>query len=247
LPPRSDAAHPWQIRHSRRARRLIAKVFPSGRVEIVAPRWATQHCVQQFIARHRAWIERKSGEARARHPVAAAVPQGLPLTIELVALGERWQVRHEAADGDAIVTERAAADGAPGAGVLELRGPPADDSAWYPELRDWLRERVRAPFAQRLQALAREHSFAYSGMVLRRQRTRWGSCSARGSISLNVCLAFQPPEILQYLMIHELAHTRHMNHSPRFWSAVEHCCPRWHELDRELRHGWKRLPHWLFD
>jgi hypothetical protein len=235
------------VRHSRRARRLIAKVFPSGRVEIVAPRWATQHCVQQFIERHHAWIERKSGEARARHPVAAAAPQGLPQSIELVALGERWQVRHEEAAGRAVVAARPAADGAPGAGVLELRGPPAHDAAWHGVLRDWLREHVRTPFAQRLQAVAHEHSFAYSRMVLRRQRTRWGSCSAHGSISLNVCLAFQPPQVLQYLMIHELAHTRHMNHSARFWSAVERSCPDWRAFDRELRHGWKRLPHWLFD
>jgi predicted metal-dependent hydrolase len=83
-------------------------------------------------------------------------------------------------------------------------------------------------------------------LQIRCQRTRWGSCSRRGTISLNVCLLFQTPEVLRYLMIHELAHLRHMNHSARFWSDVARHEPDWRALDRELLQGWRRVPSWMF-
>jgi predicted metal-dependent hydrolase len=81
---------------------------------------------------------------------------------------------------------------------------------------------------------------------IRRQRTRWGSCSVKGTISLNVCGIFQEPDVLRYLLIHELSHTRHMNHSRRFWSLVESLEPDYRRLDRELLQGWQRVPGWMF-
>jgi hypothetical protein len=82
-------------------------------------------------------------------------------------------------------------------------------------------------------------------LQLRWQRTRWGSCSRHGTISLNGCLLFQPPEVLRYLMVHELAHLQHMNHSPRFWHCVARYEPDWKRLDAELLQGWRRVPSWL--
>jgi predicted metal-dependent hydrolase len=84
----------------------------------------------------------------------------------------------------------------------------------------------------------------YGRIQIRRQRTRWGSCSRSGTISLNACLMFQPPEVVNYLLIHELAHTRHMNHSRRFWRLVESHEPRWRQLDAALTCGWRAVPGW---
>jgi predicted metal-dependent hydrolase len=84
----------------------------------------------------------------------------------------------------------------------------------------------------------------YERMQIRRQRTRWGSCSPSGTISLNACLMFQPPPVVNYLLIHELAHTRHMNHSRRFWRLVERFEPGWRELDAALSRGWRAVPAW---
>ena len=82
---------------------------------------------------------------------------------------------------------------------------------------------------------------------MRCQRSRWGSCSARGTISLNLALLFQPEDVVRYLLCHELAHTRHMNHSSRFWRLVAECEPRWRELDAALLQGWRNVPQWLVD
>lgn len=97
-----------------------------------------------------------------------------------------------------------------------------------------------------LAATAREVGMSYRKMAIRRQRSRWGSCSTRGTISLNCCLLFQRPEVVRYLLVHELAHTQHMNHSKRFWQCVERHCPDFQELDAELLAGWRRVPVWVF-
>jgi predicted metal-dependent hydrolase len=103
-----------------------------------------------------------------------------------------------------------------------------------------------AALGPRLQRLADECGFSFARMQVRRQRTRWGSCSIGGTISLNICLLFLDPAVVRYLMIHELCHTRHMNHSRRFWSLVETHEPQYRALDRELLRGWQRVPRWVF-
>ena len=99
---------------------------------------------------------------------------------------------------------------------------------------------------QWLADVAAECGFRYERLQVRLQRNRWGSCSVRGTISLNACLAFQRPEIVRYLLIHELAHTHHMNHAARFRDCVAQHCPQWRTLDRELLEGWHRVPRWVF-
>ena len=100
--------------------------------------------------------------------------------------------------------------------------------------------------APRVAALAAATGVSYSQVSIRRQRSRWGSCSARGTISLNCCLLFQRPEVVDYLIVHELMHVKHMNHSARFWQAVERHCADWRALDRELVQGWRHVPRWVF-
>jgi hypothetical protein len=65
-------------------------------------------------------------------------------------------------------------------------------------------------------------------------------------VSLNCCLVFQPPEVVRYLLLHELCHTRHMNHSRRFWQLVARFEPNHRTLDRELLGGWQNVPAWVF-
>jgi hypothetical protein len=145
----------------------------------------------------------------------------------------------------------AASEGAPRVssargGLLVVRGGSSDRRALQRCLVRWLSGQVRRRLAPEVEALAREHGLQYSRISIRRQRTRWGSCSRSGTISLNVCLAFQRPEVVRYLLLHELAHTRHMNHSARFWDCVAGLCPDWQALDRELATGWRQVPQWVF-
>jgi predicted metal-dependent hydrolase len=115
-----------------------------------------------------------------------------------------------------------------------------------PLLLRWLAGIATHELRLRLDGTARETGIDYTRMHLRRQRTRWGSCSASGTISLNMCLMFQRPAVVRYLLVHELCHRRQLNHSPRFWSLVESFEPQWRALDAELLRGWQKVPSWVF-
>ncbi len=113
-----------------------------------------------------------------------------------------------------------------------------------------LTDTQRAALTQRYIAAAREYfpkraahfqqftGGTYNRITIRDQKTRWGSCSARGTLSFNWRLMLAPPAILDYVVVHELCHLTHMNHSPAFWQAVEAVCPDYRDSRRWLKeHG----------
>ncbi|MEZ3507038.1 MAG: M48 family metallopeptidase [Lachnospiraceae bacterium] len=108
----------------------------------------------------------------------------------------------------------------------------------------------RAALTQRYIAAAKEYfpkraayfqqftGGTYNRITIRDQKTRWGSCSARGTLSFNWRLMLAPPSILDYVVIHELCHLTHMNHSAAFWQAVEKVCPDYRTARKWLKdHG----------
>jgi predicted metal-dependent hydrolase len=83
------------------------------------------------------------------------------------------------------------------------------------------KKEARQRIIARLAELAKQHGFTYNKVSIRNQRTRWGSCSAKGNISLNIKLVALPPELFDYVILHELAHTRLHNHSRKFWQELD--------------------------
>ena len=110
------------------------------------------------------------------------------------------------------------------------RETPAD---WPPVSREWL-ARARRELVPRVGELAHQHGLRVLRVSIRQQRSRWGSCSRRGSISLNWRLAHAPPLVRDYVILHELMHLREMNHSKRFWAHVDAACPTRHEAEQWL-------------
>ncbi len=231
-----DATEGWSVRESQRARRLTVRVFHTGRVEVVVPSRTSPRAVERFLERHRPWIERKREEARRRAGPPVPFP---PPQVALPACEEVWRVHLAGGSGRARLA-------AATPGLLALAGDANKGQPVRQALRRWLTERAREVLAPLLAQCARELGLRYERVLIRRQRTRWGSCSTRGTISLNCCLLFQRPAVVRYLMIHELAHTQHMNHSRRFWHCVARYCPEYRSLDRELLDGWRRVPDWVF-
>jgi predicted metal-dependent hydrolase len=226
--------HGWSVRQSARARRLSVRVFRNGGVEIVVPPRTPARRVSEFVSEHREWIERQRRRtAPARHwPLP-------PELLSLTAIGEQWRCSTMAGAGRTRLREIAADE-------LQIGGPLDDQDRLRCLLTNWLIERARLRFEAPLRALAAQMAVRPGRLQVRCQRSRWGSCSRRGTISLNACLLFQRPEVLRYLMIHELSHLRHMNHSARFWAEVARHEPDWKALDRELLQSWIRVPSWIF-
>lgn len=225
----------FEVRLSRRARRLTVRVYPGGRVEVTVPFGTRPEAVERFVAKHRAWIDARVADFRLRTPPAL---QPLPEQVHLRALGEDWQVQYEPGLRGGWRTD--------GAGLVRIAGDPARPAEARTRLRDWLVDQGYRGLAPWLGRVAAERGFDFERAQIRRQKTRWGSCSRRGTISLNVCLLFQPAPVVQYLFVHELAHTKHMNHSERFWRLVEKHEPAWRALDKDLLKGWHHVPEWVY-
>jgi predicted metal-dependent hydrolase len=225
----------FDVRISGRARRLTVRVYPGGRVEVTVPHGTRPDAVEGFVSKHRAWIDERVADFRLRTPPAL---QPLPEQVQLRALGEEWRVAYD--------PRLRAAWRAEGGGTVRICADPARPADARARLRDWLVDQGYRGLAPWLGRVAAEHGFAFERAQIRRQKTRWGSCSRRGTISLNVCLLFQPAPVVRYLFLHELAHTKHMNHSERFWRLVEKHEPEWRALDRELLKGWKHVPDWVY-
>jgi len=226
------ATEPFAVRVSARARRLTARVHVGGRVEIVVPVGVGAKTVRDFVHQFSPWIDRKVAAMQC----AAQPDEAVPNAIEFALSGERfavdWQCMAERTlrEKDRRLVVRAA--DAQGARLL---------------LRAWLRRAAAARLPPRLSLLAGELGFEVARVSIRCQRTRWGSCSSRGTVSLNCSLLFLRAAVVRYLFVHELAHTRHMNHSRQFWRLVESLQPDCRALDRELLDGWRSVPGWVFD
>jgi predicted metal-dependent hydrolase len=223
------------IRVSRRARRLSIRVYPDARVEVVVPPRARPREIEQFIGAHREWIETRRATALRNRPAPEPFP---PAAVQFAVAQETWRLHVAGGMGPLRIREL-------GEQVLRISGA-ATSPALRQALRAWLLRAARARLTPRVAALSASTGVPFSRVSVRRQRSRWGSCSARGTISLNACLLFQRPEVVDYLIVHELVHVKHMNHSARFWKAVEAHCAGWRALDRELVKGWRHVPQWVF-
>jgi predicted metal-dependent hydrolase len=213
-----------------------------GLVVVVPPGFDLSR-VPEILEAQGAWIERATRRvAAARRAPAASV---LPAELVLPGAGEVWRVACQRLDGARQITLRAD----PSRRELVVSGaiPPdgGDPEPVHALLRRWLRHRAEQVMLPMLRALALEVGVGFERMSVRLQRTRWGSCSASGSISLNAKLLFVPAELVRYVMIHELCHIRHPNHSQAFWREVLGHDPRCLAHRGALRLASRYVPAWV--
>jgi len=208
---------------------------------VVIPRGFNARRIPAIVEARKGWIEkhlqRFSEEARF---VAESPPDVLPETIDLPALGEIWQVAYRSTGAQRAVEVETF-----GPGELVVSGAVSDHFACRSVLKRWLRRRASEGFAPLLSRLAEEHGFRYDRVTIRGQKTRWGSCSVRKTISLNFLLLFLPSDVVRYVLLHELCHTVFMNHSDKFWLLLDGFEPDSKAMRRRMRGGWKDLPAWL--
>ena len=228
--PTNDA-FPVAIRRSQRARQVRLVVKPAG-VELVVPPHVSEVQALTFLHQQRPWVERKLTEMQGRlkqnthlrEPLASGstVPfQGgeVPLVVRQHA-GSRLRIAR---------TED---------GPFEIALPAASSAPVDLQVRTalfaWVTQWMRIEAAR----LAHGHGHA-SGLLprdirIKRMKTRWGSCGPRNDINLNWVLAFAPPSVLDYVVVHEICHIRHRNHSREYWALVTQYLP-----------GWPREREWL--
>jgi predicted metal-dependent hydrolase len=234
FPPVAIAQAPLSIRESRRARYLSLHMKPPHTLELVVPRGTRAREVEAFVEAHRQWIEAARRELAARRPLRT---EGLPTRIELKAIGERWRVEYR---HDAARRARCRANDA----TLEVSVRDGQHRDAPAALRVWLLDHAGRHLVPWLMREAAVVGHRPSSVQVRLQRTRWGSCSTSGTVSLNAALLFVAPDVVRYLLVHELCHFISLNHSRKFWHAVARFEPDYEALDRRLTAAWDEIPLW---
>ena len=211
---RAVPEQPYRIRRSDRARRIRVSVTASGEVEVVLPRRSPQRHADEAVRQLRPWIERRRRLVARAAAEVARDPGTVPYLGEVLTLVPEPGRTRVHRRGDELL-------------VPEAEAPAA--------LERWYRRRAKEEIAPRLDAAVARAGTSYSGLTIRAQRTRWASCSSKGAMSFNWRLLLAPPEILDYVVEHEVAHLEVMDHSPRFWKLLAARAPRWREHSAWLR------------
>jgi predicted metal-dependent hydrolase len=217
-----DASLAYAIRASARRRTLSLELRADGSLTVATPHGLSLATIRAFVESRRAWIEAK--RALLTPPASPRVLPGHGARLPYLGT--------ELALNVSIAPARRAACRCE-SGSLVIKVP--HDTAIRPAIEAWYRRAAATHAAARLAHFAPQVGRAARKLVIRAQRTRWGSCSARGTISLNWRLMQAPPEILDYVVVHELCHLLVPNHSPRFWSEVARVLPDWRRQRAALR------------
>jgi predicted metal-dependent hydrolase len=224
----------YRIRRSNRALHARIHVDADG-VEVVVPNHFPLRNVESFVQEKRPWIERtlrRLRESEERFPPARLCDGG-----EVPYLGERLalRVRVERSRTRAHVARRGS----------ELRVRLGPRTPLADAVEAWYRRRARAEVAPRLDDAVARAGRSYARLQIRGQRTRGACCSPSGAMSFNWRLLLAPPEILDYVVEHEVAHLDVQDHSPRFWRLLASRSAGWRDHEAWLRrhgHALRLLP-----
>lgn len=222
-------ARALDYRLKRSARRTIGFCIDGTGLTITAPRWVTIADIESAIGGKQSWIFKKLTEWQTRVEERALPRIDWKDGAQFPYLGKTIRVALNAGAGSLSFDDET--------GVLRVPLPALADAQQIKDrVQGWLQSEAKRIFGEQLAVYARKLGVEYRAYALSSAATRWGSCSSDGKIRLNWRLIHFPMSIIDYVVAHELAHLREMNHSPRFWQTVESIFPEFREARHTLKH-----------
>lgn len=225
------------VKTSNKAKRPRLEICPYGTVTLIAPRRFSARNWTGFLHDNTQWITQTLEKIDRHRHLAPQLHTIAPTTIHLPAVGEIWQIKYSNQQRRGVNESRDAASN-----QLTVRSVTENEHLRH--LQAWVRTRAREALPIRLRELSHQTDLRFTGVTVRAQKTRWGSCTRSGAISLNQNLLFLSEELKDYLMIHELCHTVHMSHSARYWALVKRFAPDYRLQESRLRHAANQIPLW---
>jgi hypothetical protein len=210
-------AVPLLMVHHPRARRYLLRLRPDGTARVTIPRNGSIRAARDFASRNVGWLEQQFQRLADR----PKIPDTWNLGTEILFRGELVCIETDAGGSICFSTER-----------MNVSDTHAD---LRPVIQNHLRDLASQELPLRVMELAALHGMNVSRVIVRNQKSRWGSCSRRGTISLNWRLIQTPNFVRDYIILHELAHRRQMNHSEKFWQEVERLFPDYLQAERWLK------------
>lgn len=222
-----------------RSRTMTFSVSPAG-LSVRAPFGMSPHSIEAAVQEKARWIVRKLGGMQQREERMAALKMDWQAGAQLAYLGGTLRVR---VDPQAAKEMLIASDEAVDVWVLTLALPSAaSDKKIRDTTKKWLVQQATAHYTERMNHFAPLLGVRWRTMMLTNANTRWGSAKADGSIRLHWRLMQFSPEVIDYVVAHELSHLRELNHSPRFWATVASVLPDYEARQKLLKA--QVLPPW---
>ncbi|MCD6048173.1 MAG: hypothetical protein K0S08_1820 [Gammaproteobacteria bacterium] len=233
---------PWppqyELKISTRAKHIGFRVHPHKGLEVTVPKRLQQQNILNILDKHRVWIEKHL--SRIQNTIRVNEPE-LPEVLNFQALQEQWQIYYEAKPLEKKLrfrineTEKR----------IYISGNTHNKKLLHQGLNHFLAHYAKKHLIPRLQQLSVKHNLPFARPSIRHTKTLWGSCTSKKNISLNSRLLFLPFELVEYVMLHELCHTIHLNHSQRFWHLLTQFSADCLALRKQLRKADQHLPLWV--
>lgn len=229
----------YRVKVSPRGRSVRLRVTPEHGLEVAIPKGYDAARIPALLERKRRWVTAALQRANSHRRFVESRPKWeMPDEIRLPALRASWQVAARES-GVPFVAIRAVRSS-----QLVAFGAVNDEAACRAALARWLMRQTRTVLVPRLLVVSRGVGLRFGRVVVKRQKTRWASCSRHATVSLNAKLLFLPPDLVDYVMTHELCHSVEMNHGKRFRALLSHHWPSYRVDDARLSEMWKVVPRW---
>ena len=213
---------------STKAKRINIRVKPDGIIRVAVPRGATIKEARKFILIKKEWIKKITDKIDNRQKNAFISPDESFKTHYHTFIFERDDI-----DNVKILIDN---------GIVQVKFPQNIDSnnkrlqeIFREAYIEVLRKEAKYYLPKRIHTLAEQHGFKYNDLRIKNVKTRWGSCSNRNNINLNLHIMKLPIRLIDYIILHELTHTIHKNHGPNFHKHLEKVCPNAKLLEKEIR------------
>lgn len=235
----NDSLFPYRVRVNPKGRTVRLRVTLQQGLEVVIPKGYDESQIPSLLERKKHWVRAALERTESHRKFFAPEPiWRLPLQIKLQASGKVWHVASRQTAAEWVAVRET------GPAQLLIFGAIDNQEACQAALVRWLMRQAHQHLLPRLTSLSQQTELLYKTARIKRQRTRWASCSRRGTITLNAKLLFLPPIAVDYVITHELCHLQEMNHSSRFWELVKKHNPNYKQTDSQLRDMWKLVPRW---
>lgn len=204
----------------KRVKRMTLRIRTEDeRIICTIPWYVSKAETMEFIKKNTPWIEKQKHKLRQLRSLHIHREPGT-----LLYMGESYRVvTVPNATNPGIVNHEE---------MIIISSIDSEDAS---HRKEWYRLQAHEVLPPLIQESAKLHGFAYKKISIKHQKSKWGSCSVDGSLHFNAKMLLCPEHVINYLIIHELAHTREFHHGEKFWQLVESCCPNYLEAEKYLR------------
>lgn len=227
----------YTVKKNPRSRHVRLKTSVKAGLELIVPARFNLKEVPEILEANKSWIMKQLQKIEVKRVAKEKNP--LPTSISFTAFEQEWMIDYIPSDSSTLRLFKRPPFG------LAILGDIKNKKATRDLLITWIRHQARLLLPKRLEEISFLTGLEFHGVQIRAQKSRWGSCSVDKTINLNYKLLFLPRHLTDHILVHELCHTVHLNHSGQFWRLVASFDADWKANSHEVRGADKYIPAWL--